>query len=591
MFVPVKNIGSIGVIKDLSVHELPIQAFTDCKNIRFLDGYASQFFGHGEVYNSPTYIPQHVAPVIIAGARYFIYATASKLFAVTNTGGASVHTDISHVTPRTGVVNSWTSTTLSGVPVFNAGDGKAPMSWDLNLANKFIDLANWLPSMSCKSLRAYKVFLIALNVSRSPRQTISTITRVGTTATLTTASAHGLSTGNTVYITQATPSQYNGTYTITVTGGTTFTYVMASDPGASATGGILFAGTAVENSRLVKWSHPADPGAVPTSWDEADPTKDAGEVELSDGGDPIIDGLQLRNSFMIYKEKSIYRMDYIGGSSVFRFEQVIGTSGALNKNCIVEIDGNHLVLTGSDVIIHDGQNPTSVLDKQTRRFLFLNIDVTNIGMCFVFKNPYFNEAFICYPSIGATSCDSAMVWNYKDRTVSFRDMPNINHANFGAVDNGLQGNWNQDPAPWSSDLTLWDGGDFVPSTQRVIMAANDLKLYLLDASSSFDGSLPSAYLERIGLSFDDPESIKMIKGIRPRITGNVGDTVTISVGWSNDPYATPTYSAVMTHTIGSTIQNDCFVSGRYLSYKISTGTAYQWRLDSLEFEIENMGAW
>lgn len=68
----------------------------------------------------------------------------------------------------------------------------------------------------------------------APAVTISTITRVTTTATLTTASPHGLGTGMQVTIAGALPAQYNGTYTITVTGPTTFTYVMVSDPGGSA---------------------------------------------------------------------------------------------------------------------------------------------------------------------------------------------------------------------------------------------------------------------------------------------------------------------------------------------------------------------
>ena len=69
-------------------------------------------------------------------------------------------------------------------------------------------------------------------------QTISTITRGGTgnlTATLTTAAAHGLITGNQVTISGATESNYNGTYIITVTGATTFTYTMATAPSANAT--------------------------------------------------------------------------------------------------------------------------------------------------------------------------------------------------------------------------------------------------------------------------------------------------------------------------------------------------------------------
>lgn len=63
---------------------------------------------------------------------------------------------------------------------------------------------------------------------------ITSITRVGTLATLTTTTPHGLVTGNTIIVSGATPAQYNGTYVITVTGANTFTYVMASDPGSSA---------------------------------------------------------------------------------------------------------------------------------------------------------------------------------------------------------------------------------------------------------------------------------------------------------------------------------------------------------------------
>ena len=66
-------------------------------------------------------------------------------------------------------------------------------------------------------------------------QTISTITYVTTTATLTTSAAHGLLTGAVVTISGASPAAYNGTFSITVTGTTTFTYTMATNPGANAT--------------------------------------------------------------------------------------------------------------------------------------------------------------------------------------------------------------------------------------------------------------------------------------------------------------------------------------------------------------------
>ena len=66
-------------------------------------------------------------------------------------------------------------------------------------------------------------------------QTISSITVSGITATLTTAVAHGLSTGATVSITGATPAGFNGVYTITVTSSTVFTYKPIAVPAGNAT--------------------------------------------------------------------------------------------------------------------------------------------------------------------------------------------------------------------------------------------------------------------------------------------------------------------------------------------------------------------
>lgn len=514
--VKIGAVGQKGVVKDLSSAELPPNIWTDALNIRFLDGYAYQSYGHGQVYGTLSAAPQHIVPVTIAGARYWIYATAAGTYCVTITGGAAVETDLTHATPRTGVVNQWTSTVLSGIPILNVGDtSKVPMSWDLNTANNFVDLANWPAGYYCKSLRAYKNSLVALNVTIA---------------------------------------------------GTNYPY-------------------------MVLWSHPADPGSVPASWDTTDATKDAGKLDCAEGGDAIMDGLQLRDSFMIYKESSVWRMDYTGGPFVYRFSKVLGISGALNRNCIVEIDGQHLVLTGSDVMVHDGQQANSVLDKATRRWLFQNIDTSYANLCFVARNPFFNECWICFPAIGATSCNRAMIWNYRDSTVSFRSLPNVNHINFGPVDNGLSDTWASDSAPWASDLTLWNGPDYVPSTTRLMAASADTKLFLMDASAAFDGAIADAYLERHGLTFDAPESLKLVKGVRAQITGNVGDTVLIYVGAADDPYEEPTYGAAMTYTIGTTIQCDCFVTGRYIAIKFATGSAYQWRLDSYSVDVELAGAY
>ena len=67
---------------------------------------------------------------------------------------------------------------------------------------------------------------------------VTSITRSSGTATVTTSSAHGLTTGRKATIAGATQTDYNGTYVVTVTGATTFTYTVANSPATPATGTI-----------------------------------------------------------------------------------------------------------------------------------------------------------------------------------------------------------------------------------------------------------------------------------------------------------------------------------------------------------------
>lgn len=512
-----KQPGALGVVLDIAPAELPAGAWSDAMNVRFLDGAALQFLGHGQVYNNPPATPQFLMQANVAGSRYWLYAAATKQYAVSNASGGSVHTDISHITARAGAVNAWSGCVFGGIPVLNAGDGKAPMYWNTNLANKFLDLPAWPANTSCKVLRQYKNMLIALDITR---------------------------------------------------GGTRLAY-------------------------MVKWSSLAVPGALPSTWNEADATQDAGEFDLAEGQDPIVDGLGLKDSLIVYKESSTYAIDYIGGQFILKPRKVSGMSGLLNVNCAVEFEAGfgamHFAVTGSDIVMHDGFSAKSVLDKKARRFFFQNIDVTNKGKVFVFKNPFLNEILVAYPSIGMTWCDTALVYNFVDNTVSFRSLPNVTHAAYGPVDNSLAGNWEQDAAPWDSDLTAWNGPDYTPDTSRVMMGSADQKLFLLDSSASFDGALPDAFLERRGMSFNAPERIKLVTGIRPRIVGNRGGTVIVRLGAADTPDGEPIWSAPLTFVIGSTLKLDRFISGRYLAVRFETGTAYTWRLDGYSIDVSDAG--
>lgn len=350
---------------------------------------------------------------------------------------------------------------------------------------------------------------------------------------------------------------------------------------------------ATEYPYMIRWSNSADPGAVPSSWDYANAAVDAGRVDVSDSqGGQLVDGLALRDSFMLYGKQSVFRMDYVGGAFIYRISKVLGGSGAMNKNCIVEIPGGfHLVLGADDIYLHDGTQPVSILDKQTRRFFFANLDAENIGRCFVFKNPWLNCVYICYPEAGKLFCNKALVYNYTDKTSSFLEMPNLNHAMNGAMNASVSQQIDSDNLPIDSDNTLINATDFTPDISRVMLAPNTLKLYQLDSTLTFDGTFITSYMERRGLHFDAPNNIKMISSIRPRIEGAVGSTIQVQVGSSDDPYSDPVYKNSVTFTIGETVSVDCFVTGRYLAIKFVSGTAFGWRLDSYDIGVKVAGYW
>lgn len=68
---------------------------------------------------------------------------------------------------------------------------------------------------------------------------VTSVTRSGSTATVTTTATNTLETGNTVVISGATQPEYNGTFTITVTvAGSQFTYTVSGAPATPATGTI-----------------------------------------------------------------------------------------------------------------------------------------------------------------------------------------------------------------------------------------------------------------------------------------------------------------------------------------------------------------
>jgi hypothetical protein len=124
------------------------------------------------------------------------------------------------------------STSTATVSLAGNTDGKWIHTMLTTAGGSFMPAVNGVDPMV-----VYDGTLWSRSATTSTAQTISSITRGGTgnlTATLVTAVAHGLVTGNTVTVAGAIPAEFNGTYRITVTNATTFTYTMATAPSGNA---------------------------------------------------------------------------------------------------------------------------------------------------------------------------------------------------------------------------------------------------------------------------------------------------------------------------------------------------------------------
>lgn len=342
---------------------------------------------------------------------------------------------------------------------------------------------------------------------------------------------------------------------------------------------------------MVKWSAPAEPNSLPPSWDETDVTQDAGEKELSETGDIVVDGLQLGDSFVIYKERSTYVMTYIGQPFIFRFQQVPIQSGILAKGCVANTPLGHVVLTNNDVILFNGQSSRSIADGRVREYIFNNINKIASQRAFVTTSPTTNEAFICFPEQSSETCSLAAVWNWANDTWAFRDLPDVTYGDNGQLDTeAVFFSWDQDASTWEAETKTWDDLEYGPNESRLLFT-RDSAVSALDVGLSDNGAFVQTSLERVGMSFDDPYSMKMVRAVYPRIDGTPGTSVYVQVGASQYPDQEPTYTTGGSYTIGQQLKIDTFSPpGRYLSIKFTGFTAAQWRIRSFDLDVVQTGA-
>lgn len=520
--VYIDDLDEHGVLKDVKANKLPLNAWSDAKNMVFRDGHVQRSLGESAQMGTPTISPYGVFPWQDSAQYLWFYADGTAIY---STDG-STHTDrtrasgayTSATTPR------WNGFVHGGVPIFNnEGQTEPPQSWDPG-SGLFVDMPNFPSAWKTKLLRPFGVFLLALNMTKS---------------------------------------------------GTDYT-------------------------DLLHWSVEADALAVPTDWTPA-ATNSAGSKVFSETTGSLIDCMTLGTNNIVYKEDSVYSMRYIGGNDVFGFVKIFNEFGLLTSNCVKSFRKKHLIVDAADVLVHDGSQASSIMDKRIRRDFFNAIDLNFYESIFILPNYAESEMWICIPELGSLGlCTKAYVWNWRNNTWTIRDLPSIATGHAGLVGNLSGYTWDDLTDTWDNWNYTWDERQYKNNARELLLAVPGTPAFLqADTGNQFSGVNFRAYVERTSLPLggqntkgelvvNEQNWIKITE-LWCQITGTSGDVVTIYVGTQDSVNDAVTWGAAESWIIGTTNFIPMLRTGRLVSIRFESTTDANWEVQRYGFNMKAVG--
>ena len=134
----------------------------------------------------------------------------------------------------------------------------------------------------------------------------------------------------------------------------------------------------------------------------------SGEVELTDGT-RIIGGVRSRNQINIWTDKSLYGMSFVGNPFVFQFRQLGTNCGLIGQHACVDYDGRAFWMSDDNFYSFDGQ--VRNLRSTVRRYIFDDINFSQLDKVYAGVNSEFKEIIWLYPSAASEECDSYVIYN------------------------------------------------------------------------------------------------------------------------------------------------------------------------------------
>ena len=280
-----------------------------------------------------------------------------------------------------------------------------------------------VPEKTEKTLFASSGHLLCLGASEYSETSdagvsISGIVSAGTTATVTTASPHGLAVNDWVYLFGQTPTAYSGTYQITsVPSATTYTYTLLSSLGSVTAVGayqtINYSAGSFD-PMLIRWADVnADIGPKPEVW-RPELANSAGFLFVKEGS-RIITGANVRQETLIWTDTSLSTLQFLGTAEVFGLQLLSNDTNIMGPNAYASVNNKMYWMGTDNFFVYDGR--VDVLKCPLLRYVFEDINREQSQLVYGGTNKEFNEVVWFYCSGGATPSlvvDRYVIYNYRD---------------------------------------------------------------------------------------------------------------------------------------------------------------------------------